>query len=36
MKIKKNILAILEVPDSIPLNPNNPAIKDITKNTHAR
>lgn len=36
MKMKKNILAILEVPDSIPLKPSNPAIKDITKKTHAR
>ena len=29
--IKKNILAILDAPDSTLLNPNNPAITEITK-----
>ena len=33
--IKKNTLAILDAPDSTPLNPNNPAITEITKKTIA-
>ncbi len=34
--IKKKILAIFEVADSIFLNPSNPAMRDITKNTKAK
>lgn len=34
-KIKKNIFAIFEAPLSMPLKPNIPAIRDITKNTKA-
>ncbi len=33
--IKKKNFAIFEVPDSIPLNPSNPATRDITKNINA-
>jgi len=32
---KKKNFAIFEVPDSIPLNPSNPATIDITKNINA-
>lgn len=36
IKIKKKNLAILEAPDSTPLNPNMPAIRAITKKMMAQ